>query len=127
MAKKTKPKEDRAQCDNCGKCWPLAELDGCHDFWSRATPGCTIPAGDCPDDDCGSFCYPMDERKALRDALPGLLALAKAMLKTERAVKALETASTNDDEHDRAFDLTEEVRGLMDMARKAVAVAKGGR
>jgi len=78
---------DTARCDNCGPVWALDALDPVHDVWSRVEPGGVIPAGDCPDPDCGALCYPLygyvyDLEKrlaAVEDVLGQLLAWEQSM------------------------------------------------
>jgi hypothetical protein len=46
-----------AECQNCGKCWPLDELNEVDDLSERVSAGEVCPAGECPD--CGSLCTPI--------------------------------------------------------------------
>ncbi len=48
------------KCGNCGALRGVADLDYIADFWARCEPGETIPAGQCPEPDCGAFCYPVE-------------------------------------------------------------------
>lgn len=49
----------RCKCANCGKRWPESKLVAPADLYERLTPGCTVPAGECPD--CGALCYQPDQ------------------------------------------------------------------
>jgi hypothetical protein len=64
-------------------------------------------------------------------AAPELLGALRNVLTLETAMIALEGAGgdegSNDDEHDRSCDLTEELRGAIEIARAAIAKAEGGR
>ena len=63
-------------CDNCDfETGDSSELLEFRDFWSRAVPGSTIPAGDCPE--CGAFVYPEDE---------DLLQVSKVITQAESAL-----------------------------------------
>lgn len=49
-----------ARCDDCGKLWDIGNivpLDECECLVERLEPGCEVPAGECPDEDCHAFCY----------------------------------------------------------------------
>jgi hypothetical protein len=50
---------DTVRCSSCGKQWTADELNPFYDYWSRVEPGGIVPLGDCPDPDCGAFCYPL--------------------------------------------------------------------
>lgn len=43
------------ECDNCGKRWREDKLNAPRDLWERLTPGCPVPAGECPS--CGCLAY----------------------------------------------------------------------
>lgn len=54
-------------CDGCGKTWMYGVLEPISDAEERLHPGQEVPAGDCPDNDCGSLCFvvkPTDMIKA---------------------------------------------------------------
>ena len=47
-----------AKCDNCDTTYDYRELVDIDEFWERAPePGEPMPAGQCPDSDCGALCF----------------------------------------------------------------------
>lgn len=54
---------DAYRCDNCERIWTFEQLDNISDLADRVSPGCLVPAGECPDPDetCGgALCYPVE-------------------------------------------------------------------
>ncbi len=47
------------QCQNCDKLWEDGEMDDVEKLSMRVAPGEPMPAGQCPDSDCGALCQPM--------------------------------------------------------------------
>jgi hypothetical protein len=57
-------KEPRCRCGNCGKAYEQDELKPIEDLSFRVEPGQRMPAGECPDEECGALCYLEDGRVA---------------------------------------------------------------
>jgi len=47
----------KCRCDNCGTEYRADELEMISDIQERINPGCEVPAGQCPDEECGALCY----------------------------------------------------------------------
>jgi hypothetical protein len=50
---------DAYACDSCGKVYPFEALNWIQGYGERVSAGNEVPAGECPDDDCGALCYPV--------------------------------------------------------------------
>jgi hypothetical protein len=48
---------DFARCDNCGTEYDTSELDRVESLTERCFPGEEMPAGQCPDGNCGACCF----------------------------------------------------------------------
>lgn len=55
----SKLSKTHAECQNCGKVWPVARLDDIEDVHSRVGVGEPMPAGECPE--CGAVCHPVEK------------------------------------------------------------------
>jgi len=67
---------DQYDCDCCGKVWTFEQLDNISDISERIDPGGTVPAGQCPDGECGALCYPVTlEMSHDPDYRPGVINL----------------------------------------------------
>jgi hypothetical protein len=53
----------RFECANCGKRWREDQLNEVRDLSMRVGPGELMPAGECPDKDCGAVCHEVVVRK----------------------------------------------------------------
>ncbi len=51
---------DQAECDNCGKVWQIEALHWIESAEQRLDAGGVVPAGQCPDEECGACCYAME-------------------------------------------------------------------
>jgi len=51
---------DQYVCGNCEEVWTFDQLHNIADLTQRIGPGVPCPAGECPDDDCGALCYPVE-------------------------------------------------------------------
>jgi hypothetical protein len=51
------PVRGKARCDSCGTLWDEDELEPIDDLHQRVAPGEIMPAGQCPDEDCGAVCH----------------------------------------------------------------------
>lgn len=65
LEKKAPPKPERpeppiTQCGNCSRVWDEDDLKHVWHLTQRVSPGETMPAGECPDDDCRALCFPYD-------------------------------------------------------------------
>lgn len=49
---------DEYRCANCDTVYPFDSLNPIQSFHERVEAGGEVPAGECPDDDCGALCYP---------------------------------------------------------------------
>lgn len=49
------------RCDSCAALWTDEELDDIENFSMRVAPGGMMPAGQCPDLDCGALCFLVEE------------------------------------------------------------------
>jgi hypothetical protein len=47
----------KARCQNCDQEWDLDDLDAISHLFERVAPGEIMPAGQCPDPDCGAVCH----------------------------------------------------------------------
>jgi hypothetical protein len=50
---------DEYICDDCSTIYPFASLNPMQSFAERVSAGGVVPAGECPDEDCGALCYPV--------------------------------------------------------------------
>mgnify|MGYP006282693711 CR=1 FL=1 len=57
------------KCDNCESIHHATELNDIKDFGLRVTAGSTVPSGECPNEDCGSLCYPIEEGKIVEGVM----------------------------------------------------------
>lgn len=46
-----------AECGNCGEVHDIEALNPIVDIQERIAPGEEVPAGECPDPDCGALCH----------------------------------------------------------------------
>ncbi len=54
------------ECQNCPKRWKMGELiNPIPDLEQRVAPGEPMPAGECPDEDCGAVCHVIDLNKPI--------------------------------------------------------------
>lgn len=51
---------DVARCDNCGTEYAVKDLDSVDNLSERIYAGEEVPAGQCPDDECGACCFLID-------------------------------------------------------------------
>lgn len=57
------------ECQNCSKRWKMGELiNPIPDLEERVAPGEPMPAGECPDEDCGAVCHVVEVLEKLRVA-----------------------------------------------------------
>ena len=55
-------KEDRAECDGCGRSFFWESLDPTCDLHQRVAPGEPLPAGQCPA--CGALCHAREDSQS---------------------------------------------------------------
>lgn len=56
---------DIYECQNCGQGWTLEELKTpIPDLEKRVEPGEPMPAGECPDPECGALCHKKEGEKS---------------------------------------------------------------
>jgi len=48
---------ETARCENCGVEYAFDDLEGIDSLGQRISAGEDVPAGQCPDQDCGALCH----------------------------------------------------------------------
>ena len=66
---------DTATCRDCGWTGPEEHTKELRDFWDRVLPGQVMPAGQCPEEGCGSLAMLDRERRLMADLRPEMEAL----------------------------------------------------
>jgi len=112
------------QCANCDTVYKMSELAPIRDFALRASPGETTPAGECPDEDCGAFCYlQADEEADTNSARASADAAwqAKQMDAARAMLAALQLADHRLSEEDYPADAgtRQEIRAAITLAKAA--------
>ena len=51
---------DEYECQNCGTVWTFAQLKDIPDLGERIAAGEEVPAGECPELNCGALCHPVE-------------------------------------------------------------------
>lgn len=89
MPKKTT--SPMTECDNCGRRVLLEDLlrqlEDIEDLRQRISPGCEVPAGECP---CGALAYlvkPQKKLKVLVEVLGGVAEVTKCPKEVEVKIK----------------------------------------
>jgi hypothetical protein len=60
-------------CSDCGAVWHIDDMQIIHSADERLFAGEEVPAGECPDEECGALCYvekDSDGQLVMWDALP---------------------------------------------------------